>query len=197
MGWRPSGTATLGPWKLPVGGIQAEWNLLAVFDRNSLMAFEDPIEGTASLGFTTCGFANNARIGRHRWRGTRGRDGAWKCRALSQRQSLATGVARFFVHRPLQPDVILPRIGVQGVAVGHVRVLQTSTGFSDPTNFETLPLDEGFTGVQVLDSETAWSFEAGFATQGQLSLFRNLSKAPSPSCTLDGSVVCERRRAMS
>ena len=170
------------PWKLPVGSIQAEWNLLAVFDRNSLMAFEDPIEGTASPMLYDLWI----RQQRAHWAPSVAWDAGqgWRVEAataLSQRQSMATGVAQDSSYTaPFNRTSILPRIGVSKALPSDVSVFfQTSTGFSDPTNFETLPLDEGFTGVQVLDSETAWSFEAGVRHPwGQLSMFHQFVQGP-------------------
>lgn len=169
-------------WEFAGGKLQAEWSLLAVFDRNHLDAMASPIAPTESDTL----YSLFARQQRAHWAPSLAWDpgNGWRVEAaaaLSQRQSLATGVAHDSAYTaPFNRTSILPRLGIsKELPADFSLFLQTSTGFSDPTNFETVPLEDDSLRVQVLDAEFAWNVEMGVRHPwGSISLYHQQVKGP-------------------
>ena len=112
-------------------------------------------------------------------------DSGWRLEtsaAFSQRSRLAQGTASDTSYlSPFNTTQLLPRLGAsKSLGSAWTAFVQASTGFSDPTNFESLSTDITGALPAVLDAERAWTLESGFRhSQGEIVLYHQTSTAPS------------------
>ncbi len=152
-------------WSFNNADFQAEWTLMAVADWGQFQQWDDAIEGSESQ----LEYDLNVRQSRVHW--APAFSWAWDSglrletsAALSQRTREAQGTAADSSYNsPFNTIQILPRIGAsQSLGEAWNVFAQASTGFSDPTNFESLSTDISGALPAVLESERAWTIETGF-----------------------------------
>lgn len=151
-------------WSFQGLKFQAEWTLLAVADRSDFAEWDSALEGVNGTNL----YVIDVRQSRAHW--APALSWAWKnglrletSAALSQRSRLAQGLALDTTYlTPFNATQILPRVGLSK-SMGETwnAFAQFSTGFSDPTNFESLATDEFGALPSILDAERAWTLDLG------------------------------------
>ena len=144
--------------------IQAEWNLMATYDDGDFGLWQSPIEQRQSEQL----YDLQIRQFRGHWapsialawtNGLRIESSA----ALSVRSRQAIGEALGQPYdAPFDVWSILPRLGLSKSIGQGTWFAQTSTGFSDPTNFESLSTDVQGAILSSLSPEQALTFETGY-----------------------------------
>jgi len=151
-------------WQRPNAEVQAEWNLMSTFDNGAYALWESATDQINSdqlydltIRQTRTHWAPSVALA---WpQGWRLETAA----ALSMRTRSATGVALSESYdAPFETWELLPRIGMSKSlgTWGHWFV-QASTGYSDPTNFESLSTDVDGALLNPLRAEQAMTFETG------------------------------------
>ncbi|MEE2918616.1 MAG: TonB-dependent receptor [Bacteroidota bacterium] len=144
--------------------IQAEWNFMSTFDDGAFARWESATERKNSDLL----YDLNVRQTRTHWAPSMAF--AWSngmrleaSTALSIRTRSATGVAMNEPYdAPFEAWDVLPRIGLSKTLGDWGNwFFQTSTGFSDPTNFESLSTDVEGALLNPLRAEEALTFETG------------------------------------
>ena len=148
--------------------MQAEWTAIGIADNNEVAEWSSAIEGVNSpLRYD---------LDLEQWRSQVAPSVAWAwdngfrletaC-ALTYRARRAYGVANNATYdSPFQTGNVLPRIGLS-LPVGDQWTMfaQLSSGFSDPTNFESLSTDGAGELPLPLAPELAWNGELGIRNQ--------------------------------
>ena len=151
-------------WSFQKVDFQAEWTLMAVVDRGNFAEWNSAADGVDGVNL----YDLNIRQSRAHW--APALSWAWKnglrletSAALSQRSRLAQGTALDSSYlSPFNATQILPRLGLSKSLGESWNVFgQFSSGFSDPTNFESLATDVQGALPSVLDAEKAWTMEVG------------------------------------
>lgn len=152
------------PWSFAKADFHAEWTLLAVADQGTFGLWESPVDGTQSPQ------TYDLQVRTSRTHFAPALSWAWKdgwrlegAVALSARSRSADGIVLDTAYvAPFNTAQILPRLGVSKTLGENLSLFaQTSTGFSDPTNFESLPVENARGMVSVLNAENAWNLELG------------------------------------
>ena len=152
------------PWSFAKADFHAEWTLLAVADQGTFGLWESPVDGTQSPQ------TYDLQVRTSRAHFAPALSWAWKdgwrlegAVALSARSRSADGIVLDTAYvAPFNTAQILPRLGVSKTLGENLSLFaQTSTGFSDPTNFESLPVENARGMVSVLNAENAWNLELG------------------------------------
>ena len=151
-------------WQRRNAQVQAEWNLMSTFDEGAFALWESAVERTNSDQL----YDLNIRQTRTHWAPSVAMawSGGWRLEtsaALSMRTRSAKGVALDEPYdAPFETWGLLPRIGMSKSLGnwGHWFV-QASTGYSDPTNFESLSTDVNGALLNPLRAEQAMTFETG------------------------------------
>jgi len=164
------------PWSFQKVDFQAEWTLMAVVDGGNFAEWNSAVDGVNGVNL----YDLNIRQSRAHW--APALSWAWKngmrvetSAALSQRSRVAQGTALDTAYlSPFNATQILPRLGLSKSVGDSWNVFgQFSTGFSDPTNFESLATDVQGALPSVLDAEKAWTLEGGARhAVGELVLYR-------------------------
>ena len=151
-------------WQRPKAKLQAEWNFMSTFDDGDFALWESATEQRGSDQL----YDLNIRQTRTHWAPSVAMawSGGWRLEtaaALSMRTRSATGVAQDESYdAPFEAWGLLPRIGMSKSLGnwGHWFV-QASSGYSDPTNFESLSTDVNGALLNPLRAEQAMTFETG------------------------------------
>ena len=169
-------------WTLGNAEMHAEWTLIAIGDRGTFAEWDDPI--LASLGSENY----NLDIRQSRAHFAPALSWAWNngwrlesAVALSQRVRVAQGIAQdSSYYAPFNVAQILPRIGgSKQWGTDWTVFAQISSGFSDPTNFESLSTDAAGNIIQPLSAERAWTLEVGGRHPiGELVMYRQAVMNP-------------------
>lgn len=164
-----------GKWSFENVDFQAEWTLMAVVDQGNFAQWSDAVLGSES----PLEYDLDIRQSRAHWAPALSWawDSGWRLEtsaAFSQRSRLAQGTAADTAYNsPFNTTQLLPRVGAsKSLGSAWTAFVQASTGFSDPTNFESL--STSITGAlpAVLDAERAWTLESGFRhSQGEVVLY--------------------------
>jgi len=181
-------------WAFANMDFQAEWTLLAVHDRGSYGEWNNALEGVNG----TLNYDLELRQSRAHW--APALSWAWKngarletSVAMSQRTRMAQGTASDTAYSaPFNATQLLPRVGwSQPLGEDVTAFVQVSSGFSDPTNFESLSTDGNGTLVANLNAERAWTFEGGARhTAGELVLYhQRIQGALVQTVTENGAVT--------
>jgi len=162
-------------WSYQNVDFQAEWTLLAVMDLGQFAQWDDALAGPEGA----LEYDLDIRQSRAHWAPALSWawDSGWRLEtsaALSQRSRLAQGVSADTAYlSPFNATQILPRVGAsKSLGTSWTAFVQASSGFSDPTNFESLSTDITGALPAVLDAERAWTLETGFRhSQGEIVLY--------------------------
>ena len=148
----------------PRAVVQAEWNFMSTFDEGAFALWESATEQTASDQL----YDLNIRQMRTHWAPSLALawPSGWRLEtatALSVRARSATGVASNQPYdAPFETWGVLPRLGISKDVGGWGHwFAQASTGFSDPTNFESLATDADGALPTPLRAEQALTVETG------------------------------------
>lgn len=151
-------------WSFQNVDFQAEWTLMAVADRGQFTEWDSATEGASSDML----YDLNIRQSRAHWAPALSWAWAsgWRLEtsaALSSRMRSAEGMAADTTYSsPFNATQVLPRLGAsKTLGERWTAFAQVSSGFSDPTNFESLSTDDAGRLPSVLDAERAWTLEAG------------------------------------
>ena len=151
-------------WNRPRAVVQAEWNFMSTFDEGAFALWESATEQTASDQL----YDLNIRQMRTHWAPSLALawPSGWRLEtatALSVRARSATGVASNQPYdAPFETWGVLPRLGISKDLGGWGHwFAQASTGFSDPTNFESLATDADGALPNPLRAEQALTVETG------------------------------------
>lgn len=151
-------------WKRPNAVVQAEWNFMSTFDEGAFALWESAQEQTNSDQL----YDLNIRQMRTHWAPSLALawPSGWRLEtatAFSMRTRSATGIASNEAYdAPFETWGMLPRLGLSKTLGnwGHW-FAQASTGFSDPTNFESLATDTDGALLNPLRAEQAFTLETG------------------------------------
>lgn len=179
-------------WSFQKVDFQAEWTLMAVVDQGDFAEWDSAASGTSGNLL----YDLDIRQSRAHW--APALSWAWSnglrletSAAMSQRSRMAQGWALDTTYlSPFNATQILPRLGVsKSLGESWNSFAQVSTGFSDPTNFESLATDVSGALPSVLDAERAWTLEVGARhAAGELVFYRQ-SVAGAIVQTVDSSGV--------
>ena len=151
-------------WSFQNVDFQAEWTLMAIADRGAFAEWDSALAGTGGTNL----YDLDVRQSRAHW--APALSWAWSnglsletSAALSQRTRYAQGTALDTAYlSPFNATQILPRLGLsKSLGTSWNVFTQISTGFSDPTNFESLATDVAGALPSVLAAEKAWTAEVG------------------------------------
>ena len=157
------------PIERPSWTIQAEWNALGSLDQGRFELWDDPVlaaMGAQLYNLTMQGWqaqwTPSVAMSHHK---------GWRLEAsvaASARGRAADGTASDTTYSaPFNAAEWLPRVGISKALGPKLSVFsQASTGYSDPTNFETLPFEDGADASATLVSERARSVEVGLRLPG-------------------------------
>lgn len=144
--------------------LQAEWSAIAALDHGRFGLWDDPMlaeSGSQIYDLTVRGWQAQwtpavAMSHRKGWR-------MEASVAASARARTADGTASGAAYSaPFNAGEWLPRVGISKTLGPKLSLFtQASTGYSDPTNFETLPFEDGANASATLASERARSVEVG------------------------------------
>ena len=154
--------------KRPSWNLQAEWSAMATLDQGRFELWDDPNVGrfeSAEYDLTCKGGRRNGphlAMSHHK---------GWRLEAsvaASARARTAEGTASDTTYSaPFNAAEWLPRVGISKTLGPKLSLFsQASTGYSDPTNFETLPFEDGANASATLMSERARSLELGLRRPG-------------------------------
>ena len=148
---------------------QAEWSAMATVDQGRFGMWDDPQLAELSLqvyDLTVQGWQAQwtpaVAMSHHN---------GWRMEAsvaASARARMAEGTASDAAYSaPFNAAEWLPRVGISKTLGPKLSLFsQASTGYSDPTNFETLPFEDGANASATLMSERARSLEVGLRGPG-------------------------------
>ena len=157
------------PIERPSWTLQAEWNAITTLDQGRFRLWDDPVlaaSGAQMYDLTVAGWqaqwTPSVAMSHHK---------GWRLEAsiaASSRGRRADGTASGAAYSsPFNATEWLPRVGISKALGPKLSVFsQASTGYSDPTNFETLPFEDGADASATLVSERARSVEAGLRHPG-------------------------------
>ena len=155
--------------KRPSWSLQAEWSAMAALDQGRFGLWDDPQWADLSpqrYDLTVEGWQAQwtpaVAMSHHN---------GWRMEAsvaASARVRTAEGTASDTAYSaPFNATEWLPRVGVSKTLGPKLSLFtQASTGYSDPTNFETLPFEDGANASATLMSERARSIELGLRRPG-------------------------------
>ena len=155
--------------KRPSWDLQAEWSAMATLDQGRFGLWDDPQLAELS--------SQRYELTVQGWQAqwtpavAMSHDNGWRMEAsvaASARARTAEGTASDAAYSaPFHAAEWLPRVGISKTLGPKLSLFsQASTGYSDPTNFETLPFEDGANASATLLSERARSLEVGLRRPG-------------------------------
>ena len=155
--------------KLPAWNLQAEWSAMATLDQGRFGLWDDP--QLAKLGPQRYDLTVQGWQAQWTPAVAMSHHNGWRMEAsvaASARARTAEGTASDAAYSaPFNAAEWLPRVGLSKTLGPKLSLFsQASTGYSDPTNFETLPFEDGVDASATLMSEKASSLEVGLRRAG-------------------------------
>lgn len=152
------------PVQRPTWNLQAEWNAIAALDQGVFELWDNPM--LADMGSQI--YDLRVQGWQAQWTPSlaMSHQSGWRMEAsvgASSRRRTAQGTASGASYSaPFNAAEWLPRVGLSKTLGPKLSVFsQACTGYSDPTNFETLPYEDGSDASATLLSERARSVEVG------------------------------------